>query len=1428
MTPTGTPRTTNTPIEFELPDSIWINESVNLPSKTSEDYKLTVAPFKLKARPEPPPQMPPETLRTGLQKEFQNALAIEVNHWGKKYFDPECGGAGDPEFKRRIDAYVECRQQVMELMNTVAPDELEPLFQKLGTMLADAYGMRDPETAEWSQEVKEAIERGAREYAVPSVKSFWITQSPAIAKPLASYLATLFAGDHTGEVKHAINFAYPFVQIPLAIWASQKNGFWQSEAVQLQKRENPTWTPNVVSSKILNEDGSDGELRLLSHVDEDLAELRGVNELLNCVGVGVGVGALEQKNRQLTGRTLLAEHDLLSVLKRVTGELGRSQLSAHKAKLNEIEKRILDKDAEFTTRMNALASVNSGRAALPVAERQQVKRLLAQLNLWGELREELLAAIETCKAGDTPQPSSKFGNLLTKTAFERMKIFRYRMLNVLTNQATARDIRTAVFGVSTITQLCGQVAEYVTGNELALVTSEELQAITGVVQALLYSWQYPKATAKDSLNKLATQWQIVAMTGTGNFVKNGKVDPQKLDKAVTGPVMTRLSTFASLLQFDKSVYLQALFGWMVDRRTLDNDEAEKVTVRFKVALPGTKQEKEVEKELACTYACLAEEFVKLKRLEDRDARKAIVDQVAAQRLLSTEDKMKVDRILKLYEDNEVNLANKTDASKLLGEDNSTLPEGTRQILQGSLDFANPKSFKIDSSALDRELFRQAGKIEQRGELPSQAAQKLGQAFAYGVFGTGGFLFIKSFFTLGVEIAMLYGDLTEDAAESLAGGILAGKMVGNAFALASTVFSIGFNHAYHEFIANKNLQRQNAAGGASIVNAPPPSLREGMWRGFKAFVGAYVGIADAREEKVTGYETLVATPIPKEDWPPELKFVRQSPLTEAMWEQMFAADMPGSWLAYLNEKHGTLEGKTEAELQHDIRQDIQQLNEMLRSQYSDATAADPPPKEVKIDLSSSGERHIEDLERPMPPPLNLAAALGNSTASRPQSPRTHDTLVTPRHVREARKAKRDGSKGDLLRQRRAVHTLYTGASTISNLTPPMDAADIRDLRDPEPSNALDDYKALSARKAQASKPSQLMRALPWRMLGGVYVAQQGKDCFISPDPEAHAHPIYAFAVPNEDGGGVLHIKNRKFPSLAVCNMVQLDLGKNKNWETLTTDDEYIRFFDEHLRDSSPEPSMRLVAMPMEDLASFTQQMALQKGSAWRPMTTAKVRYVADAEPSRIQSAGTTMPEIHPGHAFGVSYEAKDSDNYYVRNSVMLRYEDGAYSVFDPDLSTVHDTSYDAPLEALASYMHKISSDHADVADGLVFTVLYHVSPELAIDQPPELNLVRQRIFEAKDSPQDLTFAWLQGNLTVEDIQHKMAEVCCWLEAENSLLLTSASNMDADEMISRVARNRHDIEVLNHAYSYLSTMTTTMPPLPALRPMLSDEALPLIED
>ena len=1424
-TPTGSPRNTNTLTKLQLPDFIAINESIDLSRKVNDDYNLT--PLKLKARPEPPPRMPPESLRTGLQKEFQNALAIEVNHWGKKYFDPECNGPGEPEFKRKIDAYVECRQQVMELMNTVAPDELEPLFQKLGTMLADAYGMRDPETAEWSQEVKAAIERGAREYAVPSVKSFWITQSPAIAKPLASYLATLFAGDHTGEVKHAINFAYPFVQIPLAIWASQKNGFWQSEAVQLQKRENPTWTPNVVSSKIFNEDGSDGELRLLSHVDEDLAELRGVNELLNCAGVGVGVGALEQKNRQLTGRILLAEHDLLNVLKRVTGELGKSQLSAHKAKLNEIEKRILDKDAEFTTRMNTLASVNSGRAALPVAERQQVKRLLAQLKLWGELREELLAAIETCKAGDTPQPSSKLGKLLTKTAFERMKIFRYRMLNVLTNQATVRDIRTAVFGVSTITQLCGQVAEYVTGNELALVTSEELQAITGVVQALLYSWQYPKATAKDSLNKLATQWQIVAMTGTGNFVKNGKVDPQKLDKAVTGPVMTRLSTFASLLQFDKSVYLQALFGWMVDRRTLDNDEAEKVTVRFKVALPGTKQEKEVEKELACTYACLAEEFVKLKRLEDRDARKAIVDQVAAQRLLSTEDKMKVDRILKLYEDNEVNLANKTDASKLLGEDNSTLPEGTRQILQGSLDFANPKSFKIDSSALDRELFRQAGKIEQRGELPSQAAQKLGQAFAYGVFGTGGFLFIKSFFTLGVEIAMLYGDLTEDAAESLAGGILAGKMVGNAFALASTVFSIGFNHAYHEFIANKNLQRQNAAGGASIVNAPPPSLREGMWRGFKAFVGAYVGIADAREEKITGYETLVATPIPKEDWPPELKFVRQSPLTEAMWEQMFAADMPGSWLAYLNEKHGTLEGKTEAELQHDIRQDIQQLNEMLRSQYSDATAADPPPKEVKIALSSSGERHIEDLERPKPPPLNLAAALGNSTASRPQSPRTHDTLVTPRHVREARKAKRDGSKGDLLRQRRAVHTLYTGASTISNLTPPMDAADIRDLRDPEPSNALDDYKALSARKAQASKPSQLMRALPWRMLGGVYVAQQGKDYFISPDPEAHAHPINAFAIHNEEGGGVLHIRNRTFPSLAVSNMVQLDLGNNKNWETLTTDDEYIHFFDEHLRHASPDPS-RLAAMPMEDLASFTQHMALQRGSAWRPMTTAKVRYVPDAEQSPIQSAGTTLPEIHPGHAFGVSYEAKDSNNYYVRNSVMLRFADGAYSVFDPVLSAVLETPYDAPLEALASYMRRISSQHPDVADGFILTVLYHVSPELAIGEQPEVDLVRQRIREAKDSPQNLTFAWLQGNLTVVEIQREMAEACHCLEAENSLLLMSALSLSAGEIIDRVKRNRSDIGILNDAYSKLSTIPATMPPLPASRPMLSDAVLPLIED
>ncbi|MDR6856354.1 hypothetical protein [Variovorax guangxiensis] len=983
-------------------------------------------------------------------KLFDEALEQELHHWERKYLTdaefhekypdaaqhPEL--AHDPEFKSKIDAYVTYRQKVMGLKDANEPAEkLEPRIQKLGTLLADAYGMLDPK-GDWSEKVKDAADRGGSEYAKPSVHAFMITNAPFFAQKAINFYTGLFCDPATASsVKHATNIAYPFIQIPLAIWASQKNAFWQSTAVQLQKRENSVsnFCPDVLSSKIVTEDGGTGELRSLVHVDEDLKELQ---EVIDLIASGDRTN-LTLKKLELTGRTVLARVKLQDQLTRVAEKLGDRLVAGKKVK--PLDNAILDETKSLETRIDLLTKLTSGRAAPSGLERQQAKRLLKRLQNWQTLQKELEAAIKS--PDDVPPLSKVLQKALAERTFERMQVNRYRMLNVLSHQARARDFRTFLFGASIATPLAGQIYEYLTGKDAAnLMQPEALQALITLFQTFAYSAHYPWATAKDALNKLATQWQIIAMTGTGNFIdKDGKFDPKKLDKVTTGPVQTRLSTFASLLGFDKSVYMQATLGWLVDPRTLDNDEAEQATVLYdpkgdKILVGGAKAgENPVEKMFACTYATLSEEFAKLKLPEEQQS---FVDQVAQQRSLSTEDKAKVDRNLKLYQDNEINLANKAKPSRLLDEKSSTLPEKSQNLLMGSLGCVVPTSPKLDSPKqlwkADRQLFEEAGKIEQRDEKNFQPPQKLAQALAWFVGGTTGFLLVKSVFGLAVESLILGGKLTQNESDVLADWIFGLKITGNAAALASNIFSYGLNHAYHEYIATKNLQRQGAAGGASIVNAPSPTLVGGLWEELMA----KFGLPDARVEEITGYETLVGTPIPRGDWPSKLKFVRQVPMTEAMWEQMFTADVKKSWVAYFSEKHGELEGKTVEDLQRDMEEDLKKINEELKAlgvvPAVPAVPAVPTVPTVPTGaVDPKGNKRIEEIE------LSLKVPAINLPPVKPGMP-NDPQVATPRSPRNLRKNP-DTSRATKVPRNESRpnnrNPLYTGDSQIGLRKRPFD-------------------------------------------------------------------------------------------------------------------------------------------------------------------------------------------------------------------------------------------------------------------------------------------------------------------------------------------------------------------------------------------------------
>lgn len=1363
---------TAAPEESRSDDESQIESDFELDSVDSDEDVLPHSHI-----PPPPPEVimgaaaPPAPTPESLQAD----LKTELCYWSTKY-------KTDETFRKKIDHYVEFRGQVMELkdqgMSSENPDEdpLEPLYQKLGTMLADAFGMVDPETKDWTPEVKNAASKGGAEYARPSVKAFMWTQSPTILKSTINLYTRIFlGGEIASTVRHATNFAYPFVQLPISIWAAQNNGYEQSEAVQLQKRENPEWSPNVESSKIVNEDGTPGELRAMRHVLEDLGQLREVDALIK----GRDPVKLEQKRRQLVGQRLLAEAKLQEQLTLVTKALGKSQESGDSPPLNDIEKKILNeiegKNFTLEERIAELSQVTTGRAALSGLARLEAKRLLRQLGDWEMLGEELSSAIEAVKAG-APCESVAVRKAVVDTGFERAKVARYVMLNVLSNQAFVRDIRTAFYAGATVTQVSLQLAEYFTGYE-GTVAGDAMQVITSLVQTLYYAWKYPDATGKDALNKFATQWQIIAMTGAGNLIgKDGEVDPAKLDKMVTGKLNSRLGAFGSLLGFDQSVYGQAVLGWLVDPTTVDDDDAAKAEFGGK--------------SIACTYAVLADRISKLKTPSDRAA---FVDAIAVQRPLAPGVREKIGRNLQLYEENAANVANKGDASKLLGE-GSTLPPPTRDVLRGSLEqVADSGNATSENDALDRELFKRAGKIEQCGELPSQPAQKLGQAFACLFVGTSAFLMLKSIFTLGVQALILRGELTEGGAEELADAILGGKILGNTVALAGLVLQLGFNHGYQDYIAKKALLRQNAGGGVSIVNAPPPSLRGSLWQEFLVSVG----FEDARVEEITGYETLAGKSIPKEDWPPKLKFLRRAKLTEAMWDQMFAVEVK-SWLNNFFEKHGKLEGKTGDELEQAISINIAAIRKMRANPDGAGPPADAEPEEsdsddVRIQIDDAGSGNGV-------PMLNLGLAKGVGNAGpgpedeqrEPLSPRT----FRAKRIDELTKAAAR-KEGPLAKPRPALGR--TGESRIERhiVRDPDHLARIDDDDQDQYDELMDLLSGLSIQKPGIRKPS-LMKELPWAPSPlGVHVAQTGANVFyLSPDPSEHASPIQAFSIPTGDRQGLLHISDYKHPSLAVSNMLQASLSNNTNLSTLSTEDEFARFFHQHL----PYGPTRLAEMPMQDLAAFTQHMALNDPEAeWLPMTTATVRHAPGAT-EQIQPVGTPPPELQQGKSFGVSYEAQDELGATIRGSVMLRFDGRQYSVIDPKSNRPVETFLEDPRDALKEFMRETCLEHPNFQAGLTFTVLYHVPPAA-----PSNNEYRSRIAEAGGRADTLVEDWLQRTGSIAEARLQVAEACKSFEEEISHQLTIGAALvvgDKRPIAARVKANRNAIDLLSRVYSSMT--------------------------
>jgi hypothetical protein len=566
----------------------------------------------------------------------------------------------------------------------------------------------------------------------------------------------------------------------------------------------------------------------------------------------------------------------------------------------------------------------------------------------------------------------------------------------------------------------------------------------------------------------------------------------------------------------------------------------------------------------------------------------------------------------------------------------------------------------------------------------------------------------------------------------------------------------------------------------------------------------IGRPDAREEEVTGYDTLVGTPIPKNDWPPKLIFVR-SPLMEAMTEQMFIADLK-SWSAYFTEKHGELAGKTTEELEKDMQTYMKELGALLKSEGL-ARPTDDAKKDANISHSDDDKHKLEVDVPPKVPPIKLpavpAAAQGiervaTPRSARPGSPRNlrKDPLIPllAGHAKEERE--KNLGKFGLPKQR---HPLYTGVSKTQVIKSVPDPADVTF------GDEGDEHQVSESEDVYVPPEAQPMQKLQWQSHAkGISIAQEGSVFYLSRDPSKHANPIEAFSVPGVGNSTRLHISNRKFPSLAVNNMLQMDLYDNRNWNTLATDDEFALFFQQHLHNpAQPEP-MRLAEMRVQDLATFTQQMALEYPEAhWYPMTTTTVRYMPNADPP-IRSDKAPPPALRAGQSFGVSYDGLDFLGNSVQSSVLLSFDQGTgfYSIIAPTSKEPIPTKAREPMDALQEFMEMLGAAHRNLPN-TTFTLLYHVPPNHHGGENEE---IRQMVNDEKGNTENLAWAWIAHSDHADKALGDIERACQMLEEENSYLLWEAyfEGKSREDIAASVMANRTAIEHLRGAYSHLVAM------------------------
>ncbi|VWX63469.1 hypothetical protein VARIO8X_90338 [Burkholderiales bacterium 8X] len=317
-----------------------------------------------------------------------------------------------------------------------------------------------------------------------------------------------------------------------------------------------------------------------------------------------------------------------------------------------------------------------------------------------------------------------------------------------------------------------------------------------VAQPILYSLLQGKAAGRDHLSKIATMFKIVVMTGLGRLIDaNGQIEPSKLNAIMKGPIAVRLEYVKSVLEYDKSVYLTAMFAFaQKGSRSLTSSPAEDMEALeagYDVEL-GTHPFIQAATSPAKSYAEINSAWL-------AHGHKALTDMAPGYARQIQQVHARVEELSALL--TVLATPSKDMLANFLAH--AALAGASHQVVLGALEFASGRDTSEAKQACDDTLSEYKGYTESRTNVRSihQAAQKLGQAYAIGFAGSAGPNTIKAIFNLASGCLLLVGD--EDA-EDLISAI---GYAQNSLQILGSVIAMGLGYAYQNFISVKARLRQ---------------------------------------------------------------------------------------------------------------------------------------------------------------------------------------------------------------------------------------------------------------------------------------------------------------------------------------------------------------------------------------------------------------------------------------------------------------------------------------------------------------------------------------------------------------------------------------------------------------------------------------------